>query len=44
MFDAPEGLQGYVGEEDGLRDARSACPTPSTRRPTPLSYLTCISG
>ena len=23
MFDAPEGLQGYVGEEDGLRPTRS---------------------
>ena len=23
MFDAPEGLQGHVGEEDGLRPTRS---------------------
>ena len=45
MFDAPEGLKGYVGEEDGFDPLRlSDAFDMVRRRPTYSAYQRCDAG
>ena len=45
MFDAPEGLKGYVGEEDGFDPLRlSDAFDMVRRRPTDSAYQRCDVG